>query len=255
MVSMGWLITGALVASRLSGAMMVMPAIGIQGVPGLIRILCAIALTGVIAPIVPQNLEIFTVTHLVAGMASEVILGVVLGGALRMIFGAMALAARIMSMQMGHGAAMFFDPVSQATIGPLGALASFLALGVFLGLNMHLEFLFALSQSFFSVPPGQVSSPIQGGVIWIQVSAMVVEAGFRLATPVLCLTFLINSFVAVITKLSPSMNVFFALGMILTVMGGHLVIFVSMPHLISQHVALMRSVMDLIPEILRLSGT
>ena len=45
MVSMGWLITGGLVASRLSGAMMVMPAIGLQGVPGLVRILCAIALT------------------------------------------------------------------------------------------------------------------------------------------------------------------------------------------------------------------
>ena len=254
MVSMGWLITGGLVASRLSGAMMVMPAIGLQGVPGLVRILCAIALTGVIAPIVPQNTDLLTVTHLVVAMSSEVLLGLIMGGALRLIFGAMALSARIMSMQMGHGAAMFFDPVSQGTIGPLGALASFLAMGVFLGLNIHLEFLYALSQSFYQVPPGKVMSPIAAGSIWIQVVGMVIEAGFRLATPVLCLTFLINVFVAVITKLSPSMNVFFALGMILTVIGGHMVLYVSMPHLVAQHVALIRSVMDLIPEILRLAG-
>jgi flagellar biosynthetic protein FliR len=254
MVSMGWLVTGGLVAARLGGAMMVMPAIGIQGVPGLVRVLCALALTGVVAPIVPQNTELLTVTQLVAGMSAEVILGIVLGGALRLIFGAMALAARIMSMQMGHGAAMFFDPVSQATIGPLGALASFLALAVFLGLDLHLEFLYAMSQSFFVVPPGEVVAPLNAGRIWIRVSAMVIEAGFRLAAPVLCLTFLINTFVAVITKLSPSMNVFFALGMILTVIGGHLVLFVSMPQLIAQHVALMRSVMDLIPEILRMAG-
>jgi flagellar biosynthetic protein FliR len=254
MVSMGWLITGGLVASRLGGAMMVMPGIGIQGVPPLVRILGALALTGVIAPIVPQNTELLTVTHLVAGMSAEVLLGIVLGGALRLIFGSMALAARVMSMQMGHGAAMFFDPVTQATIGPLGAMAGFLALAVFLGLDLHLEFLFAVSQSFFVLPPGQVISPINAGRIWVQISGMVIESGFRLATPVLCLTFLINTFVAVITKLAPSMNVFFALGMILTVMGGHLVIFVSLPHLLTQHVSLIRSVMDLIPEILRLAG-
>ena len=117
MVSMGWLVTGGLVAARLSGAMMVMPAIGIQGVPGLVRVLCALALTGVVAPIVPQNTELLTVTQLVGGMSAEVILGIVLGGALRLIFGALALAK--------PPALVFnFDDVATLRRGSLTALST-----------------------------------------------------------------------------------------------------------------------------------
>ena len=222
-----------------------------QGCPDWSR-LCAIALTGVIAPIVPQNTELLTVTHLVAAMSSEVLLGLIMEER-SLNFGAMALSARIMSMQMGHGAAMFFDPVSQGTIGPLGALASFLAMGVFLGLNIHLEFLYALSQSFYQVhPAGRVTDCC--GKHLDSSGGNGHRGGISTGDPRFVSHFLdqylcgsdyqtVAQHECVLCAGNDSDGDWRTHGVVC-----------EHAHLVAQHVALIGSVMDLIPEILRLAG-
>ena len=56
------LVTMGLVASRVGGVFMIMPAFGARGVPKMTRILCILMLTSIIAPMVPQA----TVTPTVA---------------------------------------------------------------------------------------------------------------------------------------------------------------------------------------------
>ena len=65
--------------------------------------------------------------------------------------------------------------------------------------------------------------------MWIVIVGEMLYAALQMAGPVLALVFLIHCFVAVITKLAPQMNIFFSLGMILTMVAGLWMVYVIMP--------------------------
>ena len=234
-LALGWLVTAFLVAGRIAGVIMTMPAIGIQGVPATAKIAAVVVLTGLIAPVAGGGPTPPTVTMLVLGMASETLIGVTMGGVVRLAFGTLHVATEAISTQIGHGAAAMFDPMTQSSSNPLGSLASFLAGLVFLGTDLHLVFLSELGRSFLVVGPGLATDPIAGGRVWADMVGWVIVCGIRMAAPILTMVFMINLFVSVITKLAPSMNIFFALGLVLTICAGLALFHVSLPQMLELH--------------------
>ena len=101
------------------------------------------------------------------------------------------------------------------------------------------------------VGPGGAADVIGASRAWIGLGEVMVITGYQLASPIIVLVFLINLFVAVVTRLSPQMNIFFSMGFILTIFGGEFIFLLSLPHILTQHHDLVRSVLDLIPTILR----
>ena len=61
------------------------------------------------------------------------------------------------------------------------------------------------------------------------------------------LVFLVNSFVAVLAKLAPSMNVFFSIGFLLTMMAGTFLVFLSFPQLLDAHLENLKQVIAMLP--------
>jgi flagellar biosynthesis protein FliR len=47
------------------------------------------------------------------------------------------------------------------------------------------------------------------------------------------------------------MNIFFSMGFILTIFGGEFIFLLSLPHMLTQHHEMVRSVLDVIPTILQ----
>jgi flagellar biosynthetic protein FliR len=250
-MSTALLITMGLVASRLAGVMMLMPAFGVRGVPKMAKVLCVMGLTIVIGPTVPLAEVTPSVGYLVVGIATEAIVGVLIGGVVAFIFGALSLANEVMSNQVGHGAAQLFDPMLKVSHGPLATLGSLLASLVFLGTNLHLILLVNVADSFHTVPPGMVASPFGAGVVWVQVGQEVMQAGISLAGPVLVLIFMIHCFVAVITRLAPNMNIFFSLGMVMTVIAGCWMAMVMLPYQLEAHYGMVSGAVERVPEVLR----
>jgi len=249
-VSTVFLVTMGLVAARIGGVFMIMPAIGARGVPKMTRVICIVAITTVVAPIVPSAEITPTVGLLLFAMVTEVIVGVIIGGVVSFMFGALSLAHEFITNQIGHGAAQLFDPMLKVSHGPISTLASMLAAAVFLGTNLHLILLVNVADSFQVVPPGSVANPIGGGRMWVQIFAEMLEAGLRMSGPVLALVFLIHVFVAVMTKLAPQMNIFFSLGMILTMVAGLWMVYVILPHQFETHFALVSYAVERVPEVL-----
>jgi flagellar biosynthetic protein FliR len=126
-----------------------------------------------------------------------------------------------------------------------------LAAATFLGADMHLQMILALGDSFYFVPPGGATDIIGASRAWIGLGEVMVITGFRLASPIIVLVFLINLFIAVVTRLSPQMNIFFSMGFILTIFGGEFIFLLSLPHMLTQHHEMVRSVLDVIPTILQ----
>lgn len=246
----GWLVTGALVSARVAGIFLTLPVLGMMGIPTPVRVLMSMAVTLIIAPAVPPCVEPLTVSAMTVGIISEVVIGVLMGGVVRMVFGALSLGGELIGSQTGHAAALQFDPTLQLSQGPLGALVTFLASAVFVGLDMHLQVLVALADSFYVVPPGARVDLLHASIVWVELAGVVIKTGARIAAPAVVLVFAINLFVASITRLSPQMNIFFSLGMLLTLWAGMIIYFAGMPLILHFHIGEVRASMDLIPEIL-----
>ncbi len=250
MPHVAWFVAVGLVAARMMGMLATMPVFSFKGAVLLPRLLMAILLAVIIAPVVPGTPVPATLTALIGGIAKELLLGTLVGGTVRIIFDALGLAGQLIGSQTGQAAALQFDPTLNIAQGPLGRLATLLAAAVFLGTDLHLQMIVALGDSFYLVPPGGVTDTIGASRAWIGLGEVMIVTGFRLSAPIVVLVFLINLFIAVVTRLSPQMNIFFSLGFILTIFGGEFIFMLSLPHILNEHYLMLRSVLDLLPTIL-----
>ncbi|MFH1469859.1 MAG: flagellar biosynthetic protein FliR [Pseudomonadota bacterium] len=242
---MVFLITAFLVAARVAGAVMVMPVFATLGVPRMYRLAAALCLTVIIAPTAPQ-VGVPTLSVLVLGMIGEVLVGVVMGGTVGVLFGALTLASDLMGMQIGLRIAAVFDPLSVEQTGLIASLARWLATLVFLGADMHLFLLEAIGDSFQLVPPGSASDPLAAGALWVPTLGYAIACGLRLAGPVMVLLFLVQAFLGVLVRLAPSMNVFFAVGLVVNVIAGLALLHETLPILLVEHLEMTRGAIPLV---------
>jgi len=240
-----FLITAALVVSRIGAVVMVMPVFNTMGIPKLYRLAVALCVTVIVAPVVPQA-QVGTLGALLLAMVGEVLVGVVMGGTVGILFGAITMAAEIMGMQIGLRIAAVFDPLSLSQTGLIASLARWLATLVFLGANMHLWVLDAVGDSFMIVPPGAASDPLAAGALWVPTLGHAITCGVRLAGPVMVMVFLVQAFLGIMVRLAPSMNVFFAVGLIVNVAVGLGLIHETLPTLLMEHLAIVQDSLSVI---------
>ncbi|MCP4804248.1 MAG: hypothetical protein GY913_23440 [Proteobacteria bacterium] len=232
-------IGGLLVFARLSGLALTLPVLSSQGVPKYISVLGAGMITLVLAPALPAADIPATVGILLLGVAGEVALGMLLGAVVAALFGAIALGTELMGLQMGFGMATLFNPFLKIQSGALGTLASWLASLVFLGAGLHLRCLELLGSSFDIVRPGEISDLIAAGPVLLEAIGASIKTGAALAGPVLALVWMVNVFVAVLTRLAPRMNVYFSMGSILTAAAGLSLFGAALPWLLTTHLQLL----------------
>ena len=234
------MLTALLVFSRVGGMLMSMPVVSSTGVPKHVQVLGAVALTAVLSPVVPGAELTGGLGGLLLASASEVGVGLLMGFVVTAIFQTLHLATELMSIQAGVGMAAMFNPFAKASGGPLGSLAGWLAALVFLGTGLHRDCLVMLGESFQALPAGQLAQPGQAGMVLVEVGGDMILVGTQLAGPVVALVWLLNIFVAVLTRLAPRMNVYFSVGTLLTPIAGILLFSAALPWLLgvhSEHVA------------------
>ena len=146
-----WL--GAVVRAWTVGESISMPIVGGSFVPTKVRLLLAIALTIVIAPILPEpvTLEVLSLAGLVT-MTQEIAIGVLMGFLVQLVFDAIALGGQVIGMSMGLGFAVFLDRARGVNIPVLGQLFMMLGMLIFLSMNGHLALIRLLAESFQAWP-------------------------------------------------------------------------------------------------------
>lgn len=253
-MALGLLLTAGLVFARLGAVVAVMPGFGTQGVPMQLRLIIALALTALVAPHAPAYTASPTLAVLVFSMAGEIVLGALMGGAVSLVFGGLAFATEIIGAQTGRAVALQFNPLLEVSQGPIGSLAGMMATLVFLGLGQHLTVLVILSKSFHAVPPGSTLHINDAAQIFVSLAGPVLRSGLQLAGPALILVFLVNTFVAVLARLAPSMNVFFSIGFILTMLAGMALFLVSFPHFLDVHTRMVDAILERLPDMIDAAG-
>ena len=217
---------------RVGAFLMVMPLVGGSFVPAKVRLLLAVVLTAVIAPVIPTtpSLDVLSVAGLVT-MIQEIAIGVAMGFLVQLVFDAIALGGQVIGMSMGLGFAVFLDRARGVNIPVLGQLFLMLGMLVFLSLDGHLALIQLLATSFqtWPVAAGGMNVAMLGEILnWT--GQMFVYA-MKIALPAVTAILVVNLSFGVMSRAAPTLNLF-AVGFPVAMLLGFAVIFLNMGVLI-----------------------
>ena len=192
---------------RVSVVLLAAPLFGMEAVNVRVRIAIGFVLTWMIFPLieVPEidPLSIFAIQF----MLNEIIVGAMMGLTLQVVTAAIITSGQAVSSSMGLGMANMVDP----NLGNVPTLSQFfmvVSMLIFLALGGHLVIISILVQSFTSLPIGAGlanTNAIQGFLVW---SSQIFIGALSLVLPIILGLLMVNVCLGVISRASPSLNVF-----------------------------------------------
>jgi flagellar biosynthesis protein FliR len=221
-----------------------MPVLGQRTVPARVRValafLIALAASGTAPDIAPVPLDSALAVML---MVQQLLVGVTLGFAVRVVFSAVEFAGEIAGLQMGMNFAGFFDPISAtqatATSRFFGTLVSFL----FIVMNGHLTVIMAVVQSLVVFPVGPEPFAFLTATMPQQWGAQIFSMGLWIAMPMIAMLLFVNMMLGVISRVAPQGNIF-ALGFPVTMSVGLVGMMAMLPMLESPFVVALQKMLS-----------
>lgn len=226
-----WIVAFAYPLIRILSFIAAVPLWSTAGIPRRTRLILAIAITIALAPMLPAMPNVAPGS--LAGLwilFMEMLIGIAMGFAARIVFSAVDLAGEFISSQMGLGFATFYDPLNSSQTPVIAEFLGLIGLLIFLSINGHLVFVATLAQSFQVIP---VSPNPLGAGSWLNLAELagkIFSAGLLIALPVIVALMIINVALAVLTRAAPQLNIF-SLGFPLTLLGGFFALAISMNYL------------------------
>jgi flagellar biosynthetic protein FliR len=232
------LVIGGIVFLRVGAMMAVLPAFGERSVPERVRLALGLAFTAIVAPAATQSVVAAqdAGTAWIIFLGSEVLIGLLLGLAIRLFVLALqtagAIAAQATSLAQIFGNVIVDPQPAMAHV----MIISGLALAVMLGLHIKVVEFLMLSYDLF--PPGRFPTPndVMGWGVG-QIGRMFGLA-FILAAPFVIVSLLYNLSLGVINRAMPQLMVAFVGAPAITA-GALILLAVALPFLLAAWIAAM----------------
>lgn len=204
------LLTFCLVLARVAGLVMTAPMFGSRTIPLHLRIVLALALSMVLAPMHmdgmpvggPDSLATFLVS-----LAAEALVGAVLGMGVMILLCGAYLAGQLISQMSGLSLAETFQPDVDADVPALSNLLYMVALAMFVAMDGHRLLVGALMDTYDYMPIGQVRLPEGLGAIVATFFAESFSLAVRGAAPALVGLLLATIALGLVSRTLPQMNV------------------------------------------------
>lgn len=138
----------------------------------------------------------------------QVLVGMTIGFAVRIVFAAVEFAGELVGLQMGLNFAGFFDPISASQATAASRFFGTLVAWLFICINGHLLVIAAVMQSFEAFPVGpepfvflRATQPQSWG-------AEVFRLGTWIALPMVAMLLFVNLLLGIVSRVAAQMNVF-----------------------------------------------
>jgi flagellar biosynthetic protein FliR len=217
--------------ARILAFIAAVPLWSTAGIPRRTRLILGFAITLAIAPALPAMPTVAPAS--LAGLwilLQQMLIGIAMGFAARIVFTAIDLAGEIIGFQMGLGFATFYDPLNSSQTPVLAEFIGLIGLLFFLSINGHLIYVSTLAESFYAIPIGPTPLSASSWLNLAELGGKIFSAGLQIALPVIVALMITNIALAVLTRAAPQLNIF-ALGFPLTLMGGFFAVGLSMSYL------------------------
>ncbi len=160
----------------------------------------------------------------------QVIIGLSIGLAARIVFAAVELAGEVIGLQMGLNFAGFFDPATSAQSSTVGRFFGNTTMLLFIVLNGHLLLIQTVIASFEVFPIGQPPLAALGALKLHELGGIMFAYGLWIALPLIGILMFVNAVLGVLSRVAPQMNAF-AIGFPLTLSAGLIGLAFTLPML------------------------
>ena len=200
--------TAALGSARLIGLFAVAPIFGHPAVPGRIRVSLSMATAFALGIAVTPAVETQPLLSLAQLSFQELLVGLTLGFATRLVFAGFGIMGELISIQGGLGAATTVDPSSQSSSLALASLLQLLATLVFLSMDGHHAVIRTVSLSLEQFPVGAGLGLASSGhaMAIVALGADIFEIAMRMAAPITAAMFIANLAVGLLGRIMPQIN-------------------------------------------------
>lgn len=215
----------ALLFARIGGMIMLLPGFGEPAVPPRVRLGLALAIAIAVGPALADRVpEAATTAFGMAGqVASEALIGVLLGAAARFLVSALATAGQIIGLEIGIAFAQTADPTQTQSGQLLAVFLGIMGVALIFATGLHHMFLRGIVGSYDVISLGSPPPVGDAAQLALETTAASFRVGFQIATPVVAAGLIFRVGLGVLSRLIPSIQVFFV-ALPLQIMGG-LVVF------------------------------
>lgn len=215
----------ALLFARTGAMVMLLPGFGETAVPARLRLAFALALAICVGPALAGRVPEPAATAWGMGfqIMSEVLIGIMLGGAARILISATATAGQIMGLEVGIAFAQTADPTASQAGQLLAVFLSLLGVTLIFATGLDHMFLQGVVGSYEVINVG--APPPVGDAAQLALDAVAISfrVGFQIAMPVVAAGLIFRVGLGVLSRLIPQIQVFFV-ALPLQIMGGLVVI-------------------------------
>jgi flagellar biosynthetic protein FliR len=156
-------------------------------------------------------------------IGAEVLIGVMLGGAARMLISATATAGQIMGLEIGIAFAQTADPTASQSGQLLAVFLSILGITLIFATGLDHMFLQGVVGSYEVINLGAAPPVGDAAELALDAAATSFRVGFQIAMPVVAAGLIFRVGLGVLSRLIPQIQVFFV-ALPLQIMGGLVVI-------------------------------
>jgi len=207
------------------------PLLGNRAAPNSIRLGLALVLTIAIAPTLPSPPAVPVASGQgILILVQQILIGLALGFALRIVFAALSTAGQFIGMQMGLSMASLYDPVNGAQTPVLGQLLIVTSTLILFAANGHHQVIAALWNSFHEVPIGAVPASGRGFLGLVDWAGVIFSTGLHIALPVAAALLAANLALGMMTRAAPQLNIF-SVGFPITLGTGLLALYFAIVYL------------------------
>ncbi|WP_417517697.1 flagellar biosynthetic protein FliR [Minwuia sp.] len=200
-----------LVFARVGAILMVLPGFGEPYISPRVRLVIALGLSIVVQPVVAAGLPDMPLqpVTLLPLLGGEIIIGIFIGGAIRLLVSALHVAGIVISFQSSLGFAQFFDPAQGAQGALLGSFLTIMGMTLIFMADLHHLMLRAVTDSYILFPAAQ-APPVDG---FAEMAAEAVAnsflVGIQISAPFIAYALILYIGMGLVNRLMPQMQVFF----------------------------------------------
>ncbi|MBV8976478.1 MAG: flagellar type III secretion system protein FliR [Alphaproteobacteria bacterium] len=209
----GEILVALLVFARTGAMVMMLPAIGEAGVPPMVRLVLALAISLCLTPTVASQYaqgEPANVLALGILIGEEITAGVLIGAAARIIMSALQVAGTLIATQTGLAYAQTVDPTSQGEQSAVVSnFLSLLGVVMIFATDMHHLAIGAVAGSYRLIGPGASLPTGDMAELAIRLTSGAFALGFQLAAPFLVLGFALSVGIGVLARMMPQLQIYF----------------------------------------------
>jgi flagellar biosynthetic protein FliR len=199
-----------LIFLRVSAMIITIPILGDITVPARVKGGLALLITFLVFPFVQTaawrlSYDIFS---LILRMVGEIMIGVMVGFAGRLIFDGIQLAGQLIGFQMGFSIVNVIDPINNEQVSIISQFQYLIAMLIFLVMNGHHIFLYAIVESFRLLPPlGFHFSGELMQLIIVFVRNML-EVAIKTGAPIIAVLLFMSVGMGLVARTVPQINIF-----------------------------------------------